>query len=131
MIRLTWMQSRLSALLAVAGLVAVAIVLGATGPHLVHLYDSTVVGCGAHGDCSTATSDFLKDDRGLQVGLDVLIVVVPGILGLFWGHHWSPASWRPVPGGWPGPRASPGPDGWPSSSASSAWPAWLWPGSSA
>src|ERR1039457_6519884 len=85
MIRFTWMQARTQMAVAVGGLAIVAIVLAISGPHLVHLYDTTVATCKAHGDCSSATSEFLKNDRGLQIGLDALVVVIPGIIGLFWG----------------------------------------------
>ena len=60
-------------------------VLAITGPHLVHLYDANVSNCAAHGDCSTATSSFLQNDHALQVGLNVLAVVIPGIIGILWG----------------------------------------------
>jgi hypothetical protein len=85
MIRFTWLQFRTQAAVAIGGLVIVAVVLAITGPHLVHLYDTTVATCKAHGDCSTATAAFLKNDRTLQIGLNALVVVVPGIIGLFWG----------------------------------------------
>ena len=53
MIRFTWMQFRIQALVALCALAIVAIVLGVTGPNLVHLYDtSRFATCGAHGDCS-------------------------------------------------------------------------------
>jgi hypothetical protein len=72
-------------LTATVGLAVVAVILAITGPHLVHLFDTTVANCNASGDCSTATSEFLRSDRSLQIGLDALVVIVPGILGLFWG----------------------------------------------
>ncbi|MGH7732740.1 MAG: hypothetical protein ACREOE_03315, partial [Gemmatimonadales bacterium] len=76
---------RTQAIVALAALAAAAIALAVTGPHLAHLYDTIVANCGAHGDCSTVTNAFVKNDRALQVGLDALVVVVPGIIGLFWG----------------------------------------------
>jgi hypothetical protein len=79
------MQSRTAMLVALAGLAIVAVVLGLTGPHLAHLYDTTVANCQASNDCPTAISSFLKTDRSLQIGLDALVVVVPGVIGLFWG----------------------------------------------
>ena len=60
-------------------------VLAITGPHLVHLYDANLSTCAAHDDCSTATSSFLQNDHALQVGLNVLAVVLPGIIGILWG----------------------------------------------
>jgi hypothetical protein len=85
MIWLTWRQSRTQLAVAGIGLAVVALALLITGPHLLHLYDTTVNGCRASGDCSSATSSFLAQDRGLQIGLDALVVVVPALIGLFWG----------------------------------------------
>ena len=99
MIRFTWLQARISVLTATAGLAIVAIVLGFTGPHLVHLFDATVAGCNAKNDCSTATSEFLKNDRSIQIGLDTLVVIVPGVIGFFWGaplvaREFEAGTWR-------------------------------------
>ena len=85
MIRLAWRQFRTQAAVASGALVAIAVVLAVTGPHLLHLYDANVATCGAHGDCSAAGSEFLRNDRSLQTALDALVVVVPGIIGIFWG----------------------------------------------
>ena len=59
MIRFAWMQSRTQAAVALGALVVVALVLAVTGPHLVHLYDTTVANCQARGDCQSATNNFL------------------------------------------------------------------------
>jgi hypothetical protein len=84
MIRLTWRQFRTQAAV-VAGLLAViAIALSITGPQLVHLYDTAVVPCQARDDCSLAISAFLSHDSLLQ-DLGTVLVVVPGIIGVFWG----------------------------------------------
>jgi hypothetical protein len=85
MIRSTWMQFRTQAMVGIGGLLVVGVVLAVTGPHLVHLFDANVATCAAHGDCQIAISSFLRNDHGLQIGLDVLVVVVPGIVGVFWG----------------------------------------------
>jgi hypothetical protein len=85
MIRATWMQFRAQAVVATAGLVVAAVILVITGPHLVHLYDANVSSCAAHHDCSTATLSFLQNDHALQVALNVLAVVLPGIIGILWG----------------------------------------------
>jgi hypothetical protein len=85
MSRFAWLQFRTQAAVVFGGLAVVAIVLAITGPHLVHLYDTTVATCATHGDCSTAASTFLQNDRTLQILLDGLVVVVPGIVGIFWG----------------------------------------------
>jgi len=85
MIRFAWLQSRTQTLVAATLLAAVAIALAVTGPNLVHLYDTTVAGCAADGDCQTATTAFLGSDHALRTVLDDLLVVVPAIIGLFWG----------------------------------------------
>lgn len=67
------------------GLLAViAVLLGITGPALVHLYDTSVVPCRAEGDCLLATSAFASHDQLLQ-DLGMVLVLVPGLIGLFWG----------------------------------------------
>jgi hypothetical protein len=85
MIRFTWMQFRVQALIAIGALTFAAIVLALTGPNLVHLYDTTVLNCSAHGDCSTATAALI--DKGDRIGivLRVAVEVVPALIGLFWG----------------------------------------------
>jgi hypothetical protein len=85
MIRSAWMQFRTQAMVGIGGLVVVAVVLAVTGPHLVHLFDANVAACAAHGDCPIAIPSFLRNDHGLQIGLDALVVVVPGAIGVFWG----------------------------------------------
>lgn len=85
MIRLAWRQFRVQAGVGAAALVIVAIVIALTGPHLVHLYDTTIATCGAHVECSSVTTAFLANDSTLHTWLGILVVVVPGIIGLFWG----------------------------------------------
>jgi ABC-2 family transporter protein len=84
MIRLTWRQFRTQAVVASGLLAAIAVALAVTGPQLVHLYHTSVVPCQARGDCSLATSAFTSRYSLLQ-GLGVVLVVVPGIIGVFWG----------------------------------------------
>jgi len=85
MIRLTWLQFRLQAMIAVAAVGIVAIFLAATGPHLAHLYDTTVANCAAQNDCDTATQSFLLNDPFLQSTLNPLVLLVPALIGIFWG----------------------------------------------
>lgn len=96
MIRFAWLQSRTQTLVAGALLVAAAIVLGVTGSHLAHLYDTTVAGCAAGSDCQAAAKAFGQNDHILQVVLNNLLVVVPAIIGLFWG---APLVARELEGG--------------------------------
>jgi hypothetical protein len=85
LIRLTWRQFRLQAAVVFGALAVVAIALAVTGPHLVHLYDTTVATCQAHGDCFSVGPVFLGNDKTLQTWLDILVTVLPGIFGIFWG----------------------------------------------
>jgi len=85
MIRLTWRQFRAQAAVGLGALVAVAIISALTGPHLAHLYNTAVASCGAHGDCPAVTTAFLSNDSSLRSGLGILVLVVPGIIGIFWG----------------------------------------------
>jgi hypothetical protein len=85
MIRLTLRQFRTQAVVAFAGLIVVVLVAGITGPHLVNLYDTTVANCSSHNDCSTAGIDFVNNNSTLMRWLGILVIVVPGIIGIFWG----------------------------------------------
>ena len=85
MIQFTWMQFRIQAFLAIGGLIVVAIVLALSGPHLVHLYDTTVTNCSAHGNCSTATSTLVSYGDKVGIVLRVIVEVVPALIGVFWG----------------------------------------------
>jgi len=85
MIRFASIQFRTQAAIALGGLLVMAVLLAVTGPHLVHVYDVTVGSCQAQGDCSSAATLFLQTYRGLQIGVDAVVVVVPALLGIFWG----------------------------------------------
>jgi O-antigen ligase len=68
----------------------VTILLAITGPSLHHLCTTTVLDCHANADCATAGSIFLRNDGDLQSGVNVLVEIVPALIGLFWGPP-SPA----------------------------------------
>jgi ABC-type transport system involved in multi-copper enzyme maturation permease subunit len=85
MINFAFRQFRAQAAVSLVGLVIVAVVAGVTGPHLVHLYDSTVANCAKYRDCATANGLFLNQDSTLRHALNVLVIVVPCIIGVFWG----------------------------------------------
>jgi hypothetical protein len=82
---LTWRQYRTQILVALGALAALAVILLLTGPNLAHPYSTTVATCKTHNDCSTAKAAFLQNDTDLQTALGVLLIVVPGIVGVFWG----------------------------------------------
>jgi hypothetical protein len=87
MIWVTWRQFRLQALAAAAAFVALAIVLGYTGPHLVHLYHASGIrACQAtpNSDCGPLIDEF-SSHYPLLHSLGALIILIPGIIGVFWG----------------------------------------------
>ncbi len=85
MIRFAWLQARTQILVAAGGLAIVAIVVALTGPHLHHLYDVNVAHCATRGDCDIAKPAFLKNDKQLMSWFGGVLLVVPAIIGLFWG----------------------------------------------
>lgn len=86
MIAFGWRQFRGQATVGVAGLVAIAILLLATGPHLVNVYDTAVAACKASDGLSSACNNPVSNTyHGLQVGLMVVVLVVPALIGMFWG----------------------------------------------
>jgi ABC-type transport system involved in multi-copper enzyme maturation permease subunit len=90
MIWLTWRQFRTQAVAVAAIVAAFALLLLVTGPHLVSLYrDSALAAC--HANCGSDATSFLNT---LAAGNTyhliyllgaVLIVLLPGVIGLFWG----------------------------------------------
>ncbi|HEX4256380.1 MAG TPA: ABC transporter permease [Streptosporangiaceae bacterium] len=90
MMWLTWRQARIQTLVT-AGLVAVfAILLLATGPHLVSLYrDSSFAAC--HHNCGQDASTFLNQLASsspyhlIYLLGALLLVLLPVVIGLFWG----------------------------------------------
>jgi hypothetical protein len=91
MIRLSLLQFRIQAAVGAAALAAFAILLAATGPHLASLYaTSGVSGCHP-ATCENLASDFLQRLYAGGTYWDlylfgiVLILLVPAVIGLFWG----------------------------------------------
>jgi ABC-type transport system involved in multi-copper enzyme maturation permease subunit len=86
MIRFAWLQTRTQTAVALGGLVVVAVIVAMTGPHLADLYAANIATCTAHGRCATtAIEAFLRNDKTLSIWLGILVIVVPGLVGLFWG----------------------------------------------
>jgi len=90
MIWLTWRQFRIQAVVVSAILAAFGVLLLVTGPHLVTLFrDSTFAGC--HSNCATDAGNFLsspligKTYHLVYILGAALIIVLPGVIGLFWG----------------------------------------------
>jgi hypothetical protein len=81
----SWRQFRTQGAVAFGALVVVVVIAAITGPHLIHLYNTTVATCTVRGNCSAATAAFLRNDNSLRMWLGIGVIVVPGILGIFWG----------------------------------------------
>jgi hypothetical protein len=85
MIRFTLMQSRASVLVGTIGLGVVAVVLAITGPHLANVYDAFESSCKVARDCATAPNPVLNSDRALGTALPFIVLIVPALVGLFFG----------------------------------------------
>jgi len=84
-IRFVWLQFRTQAAITFGALAILAIILAFTGSHLTHVYDTTIATCRAQRDCATVTATFLHHNRTLRTWLGYLVIVAPGIIGIFWG----------------------------------------------
>lgn len=85
MIRFAGLQARIQLLTGAVCLVVIAIVTAVTGPHLSHLYHADIVPCAANGDCSLQMQAFFSHDSFLQGAFNLVIRLVPGVIGIFWG----------------------------------------------
>jgi hypothetical protein len=83
MIQFTWRMTRVQNFTAAAAIAVVAIVAAITGPHLARLYATTVAACDRRSGCVAAA--LAGQDSTLRLWLGVLVVVVPGLVGMFWG----------------------------------------------
>jgi hypothetical protein len=85
-IAFSWRQFRTQALIGAAGLVVLGVILLTTGPNLVHVYDTAVAQCrasgGGPGGCVNPVA---TDDGKLQVLALALVLIVPVLIGMFWG----------------------------------------------
>jgi hypothetical protein len=80
-----WRQFRAQAIIAGSILVALFVVFFVTGLHLHHVYDTVVKTCASHGDCGSVTQTFQNSDRFLQHLIQAGGVLLPALLGAFWG----------------------------------------------
>ncbi|RSM80956.1 transmembrane transport protein [Kibdelosporangium aridum] len=83
MIWMSWRQFRAQALVAAAGLVVIAAGLVVLGMDIRDTYDTYLARC--QGDCADAMSQFTNEYRNLLLFLDAGFILVPGLLGMFWG----------------------------------------------
>jgi hypothetical protein len=86
MIWLTWRQFRAQAIAAAILFVALGAVLACTGPHLVHVYDTSgIAQCrSSSGACNSLIGEF-DSHFALLHNVGALLLVVPAIVGAFWG----------------------------------------------
>jgi ABC-type transport system involved in multi-copper enzyme maturation permease subunit len=86
MIWLTWRQLRSSAALTGAVLAALALLLLVTGRSMAADYDTGIAACTASGQgCLEFGQRFFKDHEVPFMWLSLLVLLLPGLLGLFWG----------------------------------------------
>jgi ABC-2 family transporter protein len=86
MIWLTWRQFRASAAMTAAALAVLAVILAVTGPGLADEYSSGIAACASQGaDCSNFLQNFFRDHRDEFQAVTAVVLVVPALIGLFWG----------------------------------------------
>jgi hypothetical protein len=86
MIWLTWRQFRAPAAMTAAALAVLTVILAATGPDLADDYASGIATCTSHGgDCSDFLQNFFRDHRGPFLAATAVVLVLPALIGLFWG----------------------------------------------
>jgi hypothetical protein len=86
MIWLTWRQFRASAAMMAAALALLAVILAVTGPGLADEYSSGIAACtNQGGDCSAFLQNFFRDHRGAFQAVTAVVLVLPALIGLFWG----------------------------------------------
>jgi len=85
MIRFAWRQARSQTLIAFGALAAAAIALVVTGVRLANVYDKVIGPCSAAGCSDSTINNFLTNQHTLWIWLGIVVAVVPGLLGIFWG----------------------------------------------
>jgi hypothetical protein len=69
-----------------AALAALVVILAVTGPGLADEYSDGIAACtGQGGDCSDFADQFFRDNRGPFVAVTAVVLVLPALIGLFWG----------------------------------------------
>jgi hypothetical protein len=83
---LTWRQFRTQAAMMAAALATLAAILAVTGPGLADEYSSGIAACtNQGGDCTDFLQDFFRDHRGSFQAVTAVVLVLPALIGLFWG----------------------------------------------
>jgi hypothetical protein len=84
MLWLSVRQFRTQALVAAAGLAGLAVVIVLVGSQLLADFHTSVSACAGTG-CGNAANDFIDKYTLMGSWLDGLVLVVPGLIGVFWG----------------------------------------------
>jgi hypothetical protein len=85
-IRFALRQFRTSATAAGAALAVLVVTVALTGPQLVHLYDTSgLATCNQYQDCGQLGAVFLIHDAFLEQLLNFVVIIVPAIIGIFFG----------------------------------------------
>jgi ABC-type transport system involved in multi-copper enzyme maturation permease subunit len=85
MIWVTWRQFRAQALIAVVLLAAAAIAFLVTGLRMHHSYTADLATCTAQDNCDSVMFQFKLSYNGVFVLIQLLMIVVPALIGIFWG----------------------------------------------
>jgi hypothetical protein len=80
---LSFRQFRTQAVVAAAGLAGVAVVVLIVGSQLLANFHANVSSCSAN--CSNAVNDFVDKYTLMGSWLNALVLIVPGLIGVFWG----------------------------------------------
>jgi hypothetical protein len=84
MIWVAWRQFRAQAVTAAVALLLLGAWLLATGPGLANEYAVGLAGCGSTG-CGQFMDGFVDQHQNALLALTLVVIVVPVLLGLFWG----------------------------------------------
>ncbi|MDT3446772.1 ABC transporter permease subunit [Pseudofrankia sp. BMG5.37] len=86
MMWLTWRQFRAGAAMMSAALAVLALILALTGPGLADDYSTGIAACATQsGGCSNFVQQFRHDNQGFFLGLTAVVLLLPAVVGLFWG----------------------------------------------
>jgi hypothetical protein len=86
MIWLTWRQFRAPAGMLAGALAALSLVLALTGPGIADDYATGIAACAEQGGgCASFVQGFFDDHRDAFLGVTAVVLVLPALVGLFWG----------------------------------------------
>jgi hypothetical protein len=85
MMWLTWRQFRVQAIAGFGALAVLGVVLGVTGPGLADAYEAGLASCTGEEACMAFTENFRSDHQLAFLGLMAVPLLVPALIGLFWG----------------------------------------------